>query len=257
MSFPDAAARRTDSTLPRDLERVLVVHAHPDDETIFTGATLATLVSAGARVTVVTCTRGELGEVMPDDLAALRGDPAALAVHRESEIARAMRELGVADHRFLGAQDARTTGLLPRPYRDSGMEWGPDGSPVPVVDLHPAALCNAEFGEIVSDLAAVVADIRPDAIVSYDSDGGYGHPDHVRVNRATLRTARLAGVPFFAITGGSAHPEAALADADVVVDGKPVFERKVRALEAYRSQIRVLQTAGGPPSSTRTAPWSR
>jgi N-acetyl-1-D-myo-inositol-2-amino-2-deoxy-alpha-D-glucopyranoside deacetylase len=246
MSSPAAADNRSATSLPSDFETVLFVHAHPDDESIATGATLATLVAAGAHVTVVTCTRGELGEVMPDDLADLRGDPAALAIHRETEIAAAMNELGVTDHRFLGAPDARTAGLLPRPYRDSGMEWGPAGTPVPVADLHPAALCNAEFAEIVSDLAAVVADVRPDAIVSYDADGGYGHPDHVRVNRAALRVARLSGIPYFAITGGSAHPEAATAPADVVVDGTSVFDRKVRALEAYRSQILVLQTAGGP-----------
>ncbi|GAA4266983.1 PIG-L family deacetylase [Frondihabitans peucedani] len=246
MSSSETAQNDPSLSIPSDLERVLVVHAHPDDETIVTGATLATLVDRGAHVTVVTCTRGELGEVMPDDLASLRGDAAALGAHRETEIAEAMRQLGVTDHRFLGEQDARTAGLLPRPYRDSGMEWGPAGTPVPVSDLHPAAFCHAEFGEIVSDLAAVVADVRPDAIIGYDSDGGYGHPDHVRVNRAALRTARLAGLPYFAITGGSAHPEAPLADADVVVDGAPVFDRKVRALAAYRSQVRLLQTAGGP-----------
>lgn len=254
MSSPDATAERPPLSTSSDLERVLVVHAHPDDETIVTGATLATLVARGALVTVVTCTRGELGEVMPDDLAALRGDPAGLAVHRETEIAEALAVLGVTDHRFLGAQDARTPGLAPRPYRDSGMEWGPDGKPVPVADLHPAALCASEFGEIVSDLAAVVDDVKPDAIVSYDGDGGYGHPDHVRVNRAALRAARLAGVPFFAITGGSAHPEADVAGADVVIDGRAgvdggdgtILDRKVRALERYRSQVRVQQTAGGP-----------
>jgi N-acetyl-1-D-myo-inositol-2-amino-2-deoxy-alpha-D-glucopyranoside deacetylase len=241
----------SEQTLPapdagRPVERVLVVHAHPDDETIVTGATLATLVDAGARVTVVTCTRGELGEVIPDDLASLRADPAALAVHREGEIAQAMRALGITDHRFLGSLGARTAGLPERAYVDSGMEWGPDGSPVPVADLHPAAFCSAEFGEIVSDLAAVVADTRPDAIVSYDSDGGYGHPDHVRVNRVALQTARLAGVPFFAIARGSAHPEAHRAPGDVVIDGTPVLARKVEALEAYRSQITVVSTPGGP-----------
>ncbi|MCU1526357.1 MAG: hypothetical protein JWP75_120 [Frondihabitans sp.] len=224
----------------RDFERVLFVHAHPDDESIVSGASLATLVDAGAHVTVITCTRGELGEVMPDDLARLRHDPEALAVHREGEIAEAMRHLGVTDHRFLGSEGARTAGLLPRPYRDSGMEWGPDGTPVPVADLHPAAFCAAEFGEIVSDLAAVIADVRPDAIVSYDAGGGYGHPDHVRVNRVALRAARLAGLPFFAVDSGP------VPSGDVVIDGRQVIDRKVSALGAYRTQIRVLETTDGP-----------
>lgn len=239
MNTVDSPSAPSALSTSRDFERVLFVHAHPDDESIVSGASLATLVDSGARVTVVTCTRGELGEVMPDDLARLRDDPEALAVYREGEIDEAMRRLGVTDHRFLGSEGARTQGLPPRPYRDSGMEWGPDGTPVPVPDLHPAAFCAAAFGEIVSDLAAVIADVRPDAIVSYDSDGGYGHPDHVRVNRAALRAARLADVPFFAV---SAQPDE---HADVVIDGTSVLGRKVGALEAYRTQVRVVQTPDG------------
>jgi N-acetyl-1-D-myo-inositol-2-amino-2-deoxy-alpha-D-glucopyranoside deacetylase len=246
MSSPETLQQHETPSTSRDFERVLVIHAHPDDETIVTGATLATLVADGSEVTVVTCTRGELGEVMPDELARLRGDAVALGAHREGEIAEAMAALGVTDHRFLGAPGARTRGLEPRPYRDSGMEWGPDGRPVPVDGLHPAAFCSAEFGEIVSDLSAVIAEVRPEAILSYDSDGGYGHPDHVRVGRASLRAARLADVPYYAITTGSASAST-LPSADVVVvDGHPVLDRKVTALEAYRTQIRVLENPEGP-----------
>jgi N-acetyl-1-D-myo-inositol-2-amino-2-deoxy-alpha-D-glucopyranoside deacetylase len=250
MNTVESPSSSSDLSTSRDLERVLFVHAHPDDESIVTGASLATLVDAGAHVTVVTCTRGELGEVIPDDLAHLRDDPEALAVHREGETAEAMRQLGVTDHRFLGSEGARTRGLPPRAYRDSGMAWGADGRPVPVPDLHPAAFCAAEFGEIVSDLAAVIADVRPDAIVSYDVDGGYGHPDHVRVNRAALRAARLAGLPFFAIGSGFVSPRAEAAATEsaggIVIDGTAVVSRKVRALEAYRTQVRVLETPTGP-----------
>lgn len=124
----------------------------------------------------MTCTRGELGEVIPDDLERLRDDEAALAVHREGEIAAALRELGVRDHRFLGDVGARTPGLEPRVYRDSGMVWRSDGVAGPTDDLHPAAFCAAEFGEIVSDLSAVVDAVRPTVVVSYDDDGGYHHP---------------------------------------------------------------------------------
>ncbi|ROQ38452.1 N-acetyl-1-D-myo-inositol-2-amino-2-deoxy-alpha-D-glucopyranoside deacetylase [Frondihabitans sp. PhB188] len=253
MSLTDPTPQNPVVSMSNDIERVLVVHAHPDDETIATGALLATLVDDGARVTVVTCTRGELGEVLDipipaQELAALRADPAALAVHRQGELAAAMRELGVSDHRFLGAEAARTPGLPVRAYRDSGMEWGADGMPIPVIDVHPAAFCSAPFGEIVSDLAAVIADVHPTAIVSYDADGGYGHPDHVRTHRAVLRAARLAGVPFYAITGGTAHPGAELvaAGGDLVVDGTPVLDRKVAALGEYRSQVTLVSTPGGP-----------
>jgi N-acetyl-1-D-myo-inositol-2-amino-2-deoxy-alpha-D-glucopyranoside deacetylase len=235
-----------------DIERVLFVHAHPDDETIVTGATIATLVDAGAQVTVLTCTRGELGEVIPDDLAALRGDQIALAVHREGEIHRAMQELGVTDHRFLGDPNARTPGRPARAYRDSGMEWGAGGVPQPTADLAPTAFCAAEFGEIVSDIAAVISDVRPDAVISYDTYGGYGHPDHVRVNRASLRAARLAEVPYFAISAGASgsadpatHPADAIARADVTIDGTPVLPRKIAALRQYRSQVTVVDTAAG------------
>jgi len=240
----------TGSAAPR-VERVLVVHAHPDDETITTGGTLATLVDAGASVTVVSCTRGELGEVIPDDLARLRDDEAALAVHREGEIAAALRELGVRDHRFLGDVGARTPGLEPRVYRDSGMVWRSDGVAGPTDDLHPAAFCAAEFGEIVSDLSAVVDAVRPTVVVSYDDDGGYHHPDHVRANRAAVRAARLAGVPYFAIVAGAdeatgVEAEALRDDPSVVtMDVRPVAPRVVAALRGYRTQLEVVDLPGG------------
>jgi N-acetyl-1-D-myo-inositol-2-amino-2-deoxy-alpha-D-glucopyranoside deacetylase len=232
-------------------EHVLFVHAHPDDETITTGGTVASLLDSGAQVTVVTCTRGELGEVLPDDLARLRGDEAGLAVHREGEIAAALRELGVRDHRFLGDPEARTAGLPSRAYRDSGMVWRSDGVAGPTPDLHPQAFCAAEFGEIVSDLQAVVESVRPTAVVSYDEDGGYHHPDHVRANRAAVRVARLAEVPFFAVVAGAdqatgAEAEALAADDTVTtVDVRATTPRRVAALRRYRTQLEVVDLPDG------------
>ncbi|MBE8146215.1 PIG-L family deacetylase [Brevibacterium casei] len=84
--------------------RILFVHAHPDDETIATGGTIAALAAEGDQVTVLTATRGEGGEVIPPEMKALEGDRAGLASVRESEIAEAMRSLGVTDHRFLGTR---------------------------------------------------------------------------------------------------------------------------------------------------------
>src|SRR5690606_31265526 len=115
----------------RDLEHVVFVHAHPDDETISTGGTIASLVEAGVGVTVVTCTRGERGEVIPPELQHLEGDGPALAGVREGELAAAMAALGVTDHRYLGDSNARAAGLAPRRYADSGMVWGADGRPEP------------------------------------------------------------------------------------------------------------------------------
>jgi N-acetyl-1-D-myo-inositol-2-amino-2-deoxy-alpha-D-glucopyranoside deacetylase len=226
-------------------ERVLFVHAHPDDESIDTGGTLATLIDRGASVTVLTCTRGERGEVIPDDLKAALDSQAALATLRETELTAALNALGVTDHRYLGNADARWNGKAPRVYLDSGMRWVA-GRAAPPDTLDPASLSGAEFGDVAADIAAVVLAVHPDAIVSYDEDGGYGHPDHVRAHQAARRAADFYGVPFFSIV-----PERAVAERDtttpviaptthpgmVSVDVTPVLERKTAALGAYRSQL--------------------
>ncbi len=215
-------------------ERVLVVHAHPDDESITTGGTLATLVDRGALVTLVTCTRGERGEVIPEHLRHLEGTP-GLVRERERELAEALAALGVTDHRWLGAQGARREGLPPRRYADSGMRWGASGRAEPLPDPAPDSLCAAELGEVAADLASVILDVRPDVVVSYGADGGYGHPDHVRAAEAARRAASVLDVPFCAI----ASPEE---PASIEVDVAPVLERKRRALRAHRTQLLVGET---------------
>lgn len=216
-------------------ERVLFVHAHPDDESITTGGTLALLAGAGTPVTVLTCTRGECGEVIPLELQHLLGDEDALAAHRETEIAEAMRQLGVTDHRFLGTPDARMVDRQPRRYRDSGMVWGASGPEL----RHPLsddALCAAEPGEVAADIATVIATTRATAVVSYDETGGYGHPDHIAAHDAALHAAIVMGVPFFAIQPADVGQSGA---DDVRVDVTPVLERKMAALRAHRSQLSV------------------
>lgn len=212
---------------PAEYERVLFVHAHPDDETIATGGTIATLVDRGAVVTVLTCTRGELGEVIPADIRQLEGSK-WLAAHRERELAAAMGILGVRDHRFLGAAGARWGDREPRRYTDSGMRWGESGAEA-TDTLPPDSLCAADFGDVAADVAAVIESVRPTAVVSYDATGGYGHPDHVRASAASRRAAEVMDVPFFAIE----------ADGPIAVDVAAVVERKRAALIAYRSQVTV------------------
>ncbi len=214
-------------------EHVLFVHAHPDDETIATGGTIAVLLGRGATVTVLTCTRGERGEVVPRRLRHLEGDRLALGAHREGELAEALGALGVRDHRILGNPDARAAGAAPRRYLDSGMLWGPDGAEA-VPDADPLALCSAEFGEVVSDIATVIAAVRPSAVVSYDENGGYGHPDHVLVHEATSHAALVLGVPFFTIV-----PRGAEAAGDRVIDVTAVLRAKKKALRAHRTQLTV------------------
>lgn len=212
-------------------ERVLFVHAHPDDESITTGGTIATLVDRGAAVTVVTCTRGELGEVIPADLAHLEGHGEQLAEVRMIELANALAILGVTDHRFLGQANARWAGRAARRYTDSGMHWGANGAE-PAASINEDSFCAAEFGEVAADLATVIDSISPSAVISYDAHGGYGHPDHIRAHEIARRAAEVMGVPFFVISG----------DADpttIRVDVAPVLARKRDALSAHRTQVAV------------------
>ncbi|MCU1425462.1 MAG: mycothiol biosynthesis protein [Microbacteriaceae bacterium] len=212
-------------------ERVLFVHAHPDDETIATGGTLAVLVDRGAEVTVLTCTRGEQGEVIPDSLQYLLQDTAALAAYRELELSAAMAALGVDDHRFLGAADARMVDRPPRRYTDSGMVWGASG-PEPLSTLTDDALCSAEFGEVVADIATVIATTQANAVVSYNENGGYGHPDHVLVHLASRRAAEAMRVPFFVI-----EPLSPAGSGAITVDVVRVLDRKKAALRAHATQL--------------------
>ncbi|MGX1546594.1 N-acetyl-1-D-myo-inositol-2-amino-2-deoxy-alpha-D-glucopyranoside deacetylase [Streptomyces adustus] len=153
---------------------LLLVHAHPDDESINNGATMARYAAEGARVTLVTCTLGELGEVIPSELAHLSGD--ALGEHRLGELAAAMSELGVKDFRQLGG---------PGRYRDSGMMGLPDND-------DPACFWQADVDEAAAHLLDVILEVRPQVLVTYDPDGGYGHPDHIQAHRVAVRAAELA-----------------------------------------------------------------
>ena len=158
------------------MERSLVlVHAHPDDETIGTGATMARYAAEGARVTLVTCTLGELGEIIPPDLSHLLPDE--LGEHRIGELERACRALGVEDHRFLGG---------PGYYRDSGMMGLPDND-------DPRCLWQANVDEAAAALAKILDEVAATAIVTYDANGFYGHPDHIQAHRVTRRAHELTG----------------------------------------------------------------
>ena len=158
--------------------RMLLVHAHPDDETINNGSTMALYASRGAQVTLVTCTRGEEGEVLIPDLAHLAAhETDALGDHRVQELAQAMVALGVTDHRFLGEGDRR--------YRDSGM-MGTDAN------NRPDTFWNADFNLATQSLVAVIDEIKPHVMITYDEFGGYGHPDHIQAHRVAMAAAELS-----------------------------------------------------------------
>ncbi|MDN4160223.1 N-acetyl-1-D-myo-inositol-2-amino-2-deoxy-alpha-D-glucopyranoside deacetylase [Nocardioides abyssi] len=172
--------------------RLLLVHAHPDDETIGQGATMAKYVAEGRGVTLVTCTAGEMGEILVPDLEHLAADKEdRLGEHRRGEIADAMAELGVTDHRWLGGFGT---------YRDSGMAWHPDGHAIgdpEVIAKHPNAFWNADLTEAADHLVRVIREVRPQVLVTYDQFGGYGHPDHIQAHRVAMYAAQLAAVPSY------------------------------------------------------------
>ncbi|MEU2300685.1 N-acetyl-1-D-myo-inositol-2-amino-2-deoxy-alpha-D-glucopyranoside deacetylase [Streptomyces antibioticus] len=154
--------------------RLLLVHAHPDDESINNGATMARYAAEGAHVTLVTCTLGERGEVIPPELRHLTG--AALGEHRLRELTAAMAELGVEDVRLLGGAGR---------YGDSGMMGLADND-------DPDCFWRADVDTAAATLAEVILEIRPQVVVAYDDHGGYGHPDHIQAHRVALRAVEHA-----------------------------------------------------------------
>lgn len=176
-----------------DVTRVVVLHAHPDDETLATGALLAHLSRNGVEVHVLTATRGERGGVV-DGVPAAQPGTDAYAVQREQELAGALVSLGVHHHAFLGAPPARAEGQVPRTYEDSGMTWVTATLAGPAADAGPRALTSADSAEVAGDVAAYLSVVEPDLLMTYDATGGYGHPDHVRLHEVGRLAAQQAGV---------------------------------------------------------------
>ena len=155
--------------------RILLVHAHPDDETINNGATMALYAALGAQVTLITCTRGEEGEVLTPELNHLASSQTdALGEHREIELANAMKALGVTDFRFLAEGE--------RKYRDSGMMGTEPNNRLDV-------FWQADFEEASDYLVKVIDEVKPHILITYDEIGGYGHPDHIQAHRIAMRAS--------------------------------------------------------------------
>ena len=233
--------------------RLLLVHAHPDDETINNGATMALYAALGAQVTLVTCTRGEEGEVLVEDLAHLAAHESdSLGEHRVGELADAMRELGVSDHRFLGAGVKR--------YRDSGMMGTAPNNRGDV-------FWQADIEEAADFLVDIIDEIAPHVMITYDEFGGYGHPDHIQAHRVAMRAAEKAlhqipkiywnvmpksviqqsidamkkiGSDFMGVENADDLPFAK-DDSFVhtMIDGETCVEKKMSAMRAHATQISV------------------
>lgn len=233
--------------------RALLVHAHPDDETINNGATMAMYAALGAEITLVTCTRGEEGEVLVEEhshKAAAHDD--LLGDHRILELADAMKELGVKDHRFLGAPDKK--------YRDSGM-MGTEPNE------RKDSFWQADFDEATGYLVKVIEEVKPHILITYDEFGGYGHPDHIQAHRVAMAAAEKSawqiskiywnvmprsviqesidkmkevGSDFFGAESADDLPFAK-DDAFVttLIDGNPYVDAKMAAMRAHATQIAV------------------
>jgi N-acetyl-1-D-myo-inositol-2-amino-2-deoxy-alpha-D-glucopyranoside deacetylase len=238
--------------------RLLFVHAHPDDETLTTGGTIAHYIANGADVHVVTCTLGEEGEVIGEQYAQLAVDAAdQLGGYRISELTKALNALGITEPNFLGG---------PGHWRDSGM----DGT----APRHHRRFRDADMREAVGELVAIIRRLRPHVVVTYDPDGGYGHPDHIQAHRVTTEAVAAAGgdgypgepwqVPkfYWTVTSTSAmgaglesledvpdgwlrvtidvvpfgYPDEKI---DAVIDASEQLPAKVAALRAHATQVTV------------------
>ena len=233
-----------------DDRRLLLVHAHPDDESSMTGATMISYARQGVAVILVTCTRGEVGEIVTPDLAGLRDTgPDGLALRREAELAEALEVLGTSRHHWLGGRGR---------WRDSGIP----------TNGQPGSFAHADPGEAVYALVEILRAERPQVVVTYDAGGGYGHPDHIQANRVTMAALDPAADPVFAPELGPpwqvakvywmtlprrlihAAVEAgmlssmvgvpnSLPDEEItaMLDGRQYLSTKIAALRAHRSQV--------------------
>ena len=227
--------------------RIMLVHAHPDDETINNGATMALYASLGAKVTLITCTRGEEGEVLVPGLSHLAsGKEDGLGLHREIELANAMKELGITDFRFLGN------------YRDSGMMGTEPNNRSDV-------FWQADLDSAAGVLAKIIEEVKPHVLITYDEIGGYGHPDHIQAHRVAMRASELSNwqiakiywntMPKSVIAEGIAKMKEIGSDffgaesvddlpfakddafVTTLIDGNAYVDAKMAAMKAHETQI--------------------
>ncbi|RDH77845.1 N-acetyl-1-D-myo-inositol-2-amino-2-deoxy-alpha-D-glucopyranoside deacetylase [Mycolicibacterium moriokaense] len=258
--------------MPPEAPRLLFVHAHPDDETLTTGGTIAHYVANGADVRVVTCTLGEEGEVIGDKYAQLAVDQAdQLGGYRIAELTAALAALGVGQPHFLGG---------PGRWRDSGMEG--------TAPRHRQRFADADMREATAQLVAVIRQLRPHVVVTYDPDGGYGHPDHIQAHRVTTEAVAasagddLPGTPwrvpkfYWTVMATSAMGaglesledvpdgwlQVSIGDVpfgypddkiDAVIDAHDHLPAKLAALKAHATQVTVAPNGGSLALSNNIA----
>lgn len=214
-------------------KRLLVVHAHPDDESIFTGHIIAERLAAGAEVYVLTLTRGERGKVKLEELKGLEGQLRAMGAFRSGELKVALSELQRAgsklQHSFAGT----------RAFLDSGMRINSMGRPTKKNRTDEMALASASTAVIAEDIERVMNEFKPDAILTYNSKGGYGHPDHKMAHHASAmairhyRRQKRRAPQFWVLAEPNERFDVAIGDAKTAK-----FKRA--ALEAHSSQVSIF-----------------
>jgi N-acetyl-1-D-myo-inositol-2-amino-2-deoxy-alpha-D-glucopyranoside deacetylase len=212
-------------------KRLLLVHAHPDDESLFTSHVIAKAIKDGAEVMVVTLTRGERGRMKLEELKGLEGNLSAVGAFRASELKNALAELGVKHHKFAGT----------RAYLDSGFKLNPWGRATKPKDLDEMALSAVSTAVVSEDIYQVLTQFKPDYLVTYNRRGGFGHPDHKRANEASAmalrrytRERRGRAPQFWVIAEGRERFDVAIGDEETAAVKKA-------ALAAHASQIAVFK----------------
>ena len=214
-------------------KRVLLVHAHPDDESLFTGHVIAERLAAGAEVYVLTLTRGERGKVKLADLKPLEGQSKQMGAFRTAELMTALAaydtETASVQHSFAGT----------RAYLDSGMRINALGRPTRKRILDEMSLVAVATPVIADDIVAVMKSFRPDAVITYNRKGGFGHPDHKKAYEATSMAIRKyskdhRAPQFWTIAEPGEH-------SDVKVGGVETAAVKKAALSAHASQVLVME----------------
>lgn len=218
------------------LTRVALVHAHPDDETIATGALIAELRERGVDVFVLTASRGEQGEIVPGTFSPGQGQ--TLNEFRTGELAAALAVLDAHGPQFLGEPPARAAGRPPREYSDSGMQWVTQTMAGPADDAPEHALSLAPVDEVAGDIAAWLTDVRPELVLTYDGVGGYGHPDHVRSREATELACEQLGLPLAEFFSTHRPPEAGEAELEWL-ELPQHLELMQQALRRHATQLTV------------------
>jgi N-acetyl-1-D-myo-inositol-2-amino-2-deoxy-alpha-D-glucopyranoside deacetylase len=210
-------------------KRLLVVHAHPDDESLFTSHIIASAIASKAEVFVLTLTRGERGRMKLEELKSLEGNLPSMGAFRTNELKNALAVLGVKQHKFAGT----------RAYLDSGFRLSAFGKPVKPKNLDELSLAAVNVAVIADDIYQVLREFKPDSVITYNRKGGFGHPDHKMAHEGTAMAMRRMArensrkaPEFWVITDPGEK-------ADVEIGNAKTAVIKKEALAAHASQVSV------------------